>query len=112
MKHLKEDFFQHRVFILTPKGDVIDLPDGSTAVDFAYAVHSDIGDHISGAKVNGKLVPLNTKLQNRDVVEIETKESSTPKRKWIEMAKTTLAKRKIRQYIRENGGLLDKFLTR
>jgi chorismate mutase len=112
MKHLKEDFFQHRVFILTPKGDVIDLPDGSTTIDFAYAVHSDIGDHISGAKVNGKLVPLDTKLQNRDVVEIETKESSVPKRKWIEMAKTTLAKRKIRQYIRENGGLLDKFLTR
>ncbi len=112
MKNLKSDFFEERVFALTPKGDVIDLPQGSTVIDFAYAVHSDIGDHTAGAKVNGKLVPLNTKLNNRDVVEIEVKDSSSPKRKWIEMAKTTLAKRKIRQYIRENGGLLDKFLTR
>ncbi len=112
MKHLKEDFFQHRVFILTPKGDVIDLPEGSTPIDFAYAVHSDIGDHTAGSVVNGKLVPLNTKLNNRDVVEIDVKDSASPKRKWIDMAKTTLAKRKIRQYVREHGGILDKFLTR
>ena len=112
MKHLKEDFFEHRVFILTPKGDVIDLPDGSTPIDFAYAVHSDIGDHTAGAKVNGRLVPLDTKLTNRDVVEIDVKASSSPKRKWIDMAKTTLAKRKIKQYVREHGGMLDKFLTR
>lgn len=112
MKHLKEDFFEHRVFILTPKGDVIDLPFGSTPIDFAYAVHSDIGNHTAGAKVNGKLVPLDTKLNNRDVVEIDVKESASPKRKWVDIARTTIAKRKIRQYIREHGGILDKFLTR
>ncbi|MBP9782637.1 MAG: bifunctional (p)ppGpp synthetase/guanosine-3',5'-bis(diphosphate) 3'-pyrophosphohydrolase [Candidatus Pacebacteria bacterium] len=112
MKNLKTDFFEKRVFVLTPKGDVIDLPEGSTPIDFAYAVHSKIGDHIAGSKVNGKLAPLDTTLRNRDVVEIEVKESATPKRKWIDMARTTMAKRKIRQYIRENGGLLDKFLTR
>ena len=112
MKHLKEDFFEHRVFILTPKGDVIDLPEGATPIDFAYAVHSDVGDHTAGAKVNGKLVPIDTILKNRDVVEIDVKESAFPKRKWIEMARTTIAKRKIRQYIREHGGLIDKFLTR
>lgn len=112
MKHLKEDFFEHRVFIMTPKGDVIDLPEGSTPIDFAYAVHSKIGDHVAGVKINGKLVPLETKLKNRDVVEIDVKESAHPKRKWIDMARTTIAKRKIRQYIRENGGLIDKFLTR
>lgn len=112
MKNLKTDFFEKRVFVLTPKGDVIDLPEGSTPIDFAYAVHSDIGDHTAGAKVNGKLVPLETVLQNRDVVDIEVKESATPKRKWIDMARTTMAKRRIRQYIRENGGLIDKFLTR
>lgn len=112
MKHLKEDFFEHRVFILTPKGDVIDLPEGSTTIDFAYAVHSDIGDHIAAAKVNGKMVPLDTILNNRDVVEIDVKQSASPKRKWLDMTKTTLAKRKIRQYIKEHGGLIDKFLTR
>lgn len=112
MKHLKEDFFESRVFILTPKGDVIDLPYGSTPIDFAYAVHSDIGDHIAGAKVNGKLVPLNTQLHNRDVVEIEVKESAAPRRKWIEMSKTTLAKRKIRAHIKEHGNALEKLLTR
>lgn len=112
MKHLKEDFFEHRVFILTPKGDVIDLPEGSTTIDFAYAVHSDIGDHTAGAKVNGKLVPLDTKLSNRDVVEIDVKDSASPKRKWIDMAKTTLAKRKIRAHIKEYGSTLEKLLTR
>jgi GTP pyrophosphokinase len=112
MKHLKEDFFEHRVFILTPKGDVIDLPYGSTPIDFAYAVHSDIGDHTAGVKVNGKLVPLNTTLNNRDVVEIEVKDSASPKRKWIDMAKTTLAKRKIRAHIKEHGNALEKLLTR
>ncbi len=112
IKNLKEDFFEHRVFILTPKGDVIDLPEGSTPIDFAYAVHSDIGDHTAGAKINGKLVPLDTKLNNRDVVEIEVKDNASPKRKWIDMAKTTLAKRKIRVYIKENGSALDRLLTR
>ena len=112
MKNLKNDFFENRVFVLTPQGDVIDLPEGSTPIDFAYAVHSDIGDHTAGAKVNGKLVPLDTKLQNRDVVEIDVKESSTPKRKWIDMARTTLAKRHIRNYIKEHGSTLEKLLTR
>jgi GTP pyrophosphokinase len=112
MQDLKDDFFEHRVFILTPKGDVIDLPEGSTTIDFAYAVHSDIGDHIAGAKLNGKLVPLETVLKNRDVVEIEVKESACPKRKWLEHTKTTLAKRKIRNYIKEHGSRLEKLLTR
>jgi GTP pyrophosphokinase len=112
MKNLKNDFFEERVFALTPKGDVIDLPQGSTVIDFAYAVHSDIGDHTAGAKVNGKLVPLNTKLNNRDVVEIEVKDSACPKRKWIDMAKTTLARRKIRAYIKEHGSAIEKLLTR
>jgi GTP diphosphokinase / guanosine-3',5'-bis(diphosphate) 3'-diphosphatase len=112
MQDLKNDFFEHRVFILTPKGDVIDLPEGSTTIDFAYAVHSDIGDHIAGAKVNGKLVPLETELKNRDVVEIDVKESASPKRKWLDYTKTTLAKRKIKNYIKEHGSRLEKLLTR
>lgn len=112
MKNLRTDFFEKRVFVLTPKGDVIDLPEGSTPIDFAYAVHSDIGDHIAGVKINGKMMPIDTELRNRDVVEIEISDAARPKPKWINMARTTIAKRKIRQHIREHGGLLDKFLTR
>jgi GTP diphosphokinase / guanosine-3',5'-bis(diphosphate) 3'-diphosphatase len=112
MKNLKNDFFQKRVFALTPKGDVIDLPEGSTAIDFAYAVHSDIGDHTAGAKINGKLVTLDTQLKNRDVIEIEVKETASPKRKWMDMARTNLAKRHIRNYIKEHGSTLEKLLTR
>lgn len=93
---LKSDIFSHRVFVFTPTGDVIDLPTDSSPVDFAYAVHSDIGDHMWGAKVNGKLVPLDTKLQNADIVHIETRKSARPSAKWLDVAKTALARRHIR----------------
>ena len=93
---LKSDFFQYRIFVFTPLGDVVDLPKDSTAIDFAYSIHSDIGNHMSGVKVNGKLVALNTMLSGGDVVEIITKKSAKPNRKWIEDAKTTMAKRHIR----------------
>lgn len=112
MKNLKSDFFEKRVFVFTPKGDVIDLPEGSTPIDFAYAVHSKVGDHVAGAKVNGRMVPLETILQSKDIVEIDTKENSSPKRKWLDMSKTTMARRHIKAYIKEHGGALDKFLTR
>jgi len=75
---LKEDFFSHRVFVFTPKGDVIDLPADSTPIDFAYAIHSDLGDHIQGVKVNSKLVSFDTKLGNGEVVEIIRRDSAHP----------------------------------
>src|SRR3989344_349140 len=84
MEHLHMDFFKDRVFVFTPKGDVIDLPEESSPIDFAYAIHSSIGDHVSGAKINNKLVSIETKLKNGDIVEIETKGSSSPKRKWLD----------------------------
>lgn len=96
IENLKSDFFGHRVFVFTPKGDVVDLPAESSPVDFAYAIHSDIGNHISGVKVNGKLVSLDTRLKNGDIVEIITKEKSKPSRKWLDLAKTTEARRHIR----------------
>ena len=96
LSEVRSDFFSHRVFVFTPKGDVIDLPIDASPIDFAYAVHSDIGNHMSGAKVNGKLVSLDTPLSNGDIVEITTKDSAKPTRKWLEMVKTTLAKRHIR----------------
>lgn len=101
LKAAKADFFSHRVFVFTPHGDVIDLPIDASPIDFAYNVHSDIGNHISGAKVNGKLVSLDTKLTNGDIVEIVTKESAMPSPKWLEMAKTTLAKRHIRSVLQQ-----------
>lgn len=93
---LKEDFFSHRVFVFTPKGDVIDLPAESTPIDFAYAIHSDLGDHLQGAKVNGKLVSFDTKLGNGDIVEIVRRDSAHPSAKWLEIARTSLARRHIR----------------
>ncbi|MEK7157352.1 MAG: HD domain-containing protein, partial [Patescibacteria group bacterium] len=93
---LKEDFFSHRVFVFTPNGDVIDLPATSTPIDFAYAIHSDLGDHLQGAKVNGKLVSFDTELGNGDVVEIIRKDSAHPSAKWLEIIRTSLARRHIR----------------
>lgn len=93
---IKTDFFSNRAFVFTPKGDVIDLPAESSAVDFAYAVHSDIGNHMSGAKVNGKLVSIDTPLKNGDIVEIITKTGAHPTPKWLEITKTAIAKKHIK----------------
>ncbi|MFA6278690.1 MAG: HD domain-containing protein [Candidatus Paceibacterota bacterium] len=93
---LKEDFFSHRVFVFTPNGDVIDLPAESTPIDFAYAIHSDLGNHLQGAKVNEKLVSFDTKLDNGAVVEIIRRDSAHPSSKWLEIARTSLARRHIR----------------
>lgn len=96
LDRLKNDFFSHRVFVFTPKGDVIDLPVEATPIDFAYAVHSDLGNTMSGARVNGKMVSLDTSLSNGDMVEIITKPTAKPSRKWHDIAKTNMAKKHIR----------------
>ncbi|MEK7612823.1 MAG: HD domain-containing protein [Patescibacteria group bacterium] len=93
---LKTDIFMQRVFVFTPQGDVVDLPAGASPIDFAYAIHSDIGDRVFAAKVNGKLEHLDTVLHNGDIVEIQTRKSARPKQKWLDFAKTTLARRHIR----------------
>ena len=103
LDHLKMDFFKNRVFVFTPKGDVIDLPEDSSPVDFAYAIHSDVGEHTAGAKVNGKLVSLNTKLKNGDIVEIATKENSKPSSKWLGYAKTHMARKHIKTYLQRTN---------
>jgi GTP pyrophosphokinase len=112
LNELKEDFFNHRVFVFTPKGDVIDLPDGSTPIDFAYHIHSDIGDHSQRAYANSKLVPFDYKLKNHDIINIEVSESAKPNRKWINSCKTQLAKRHIRSWLKANGGFVDRLLVR
>ncbi len=103
LEHLKMDFFNDRIFIFTPKGDVIDLPEDSCPIDFAYNIHSDIGEHASGAKVNGKMVQLFSKLKNGDIVEIITKKDAKPSGKWLEYVKTTIAKKHIRSYTEKNS---------
>jgi GTP pyrophosphokinase len=96
---LKTDFFSTRVFVFTPKGDVVDLPEGATPIDFAYTIHSKIGDKLSHAKVNGKMVSIDTKLKRGDVVEIVTNRNGHPTEKWLEYVKTNIAKRHIQRYI-------------
>lgn len=96
VEDMRKDFFSNRIFVFTPNGDVVDLPVAATPIDFAYAIHSEVGNHIAGAKVNNKLVQLDTELHNGDIVEIDTKKSAHPTPKWLPIAKTSLAKRRIR----------------
>lgn len=110
LEHLKMDFFNHRIFIFTPMGDVIDLPQDSSPIDFAYAVHSDLGNHITASKVNGKMAPLDTKLKNGDIVEITTKKDANPSAKWMNYVKTSTAKKYIRTYTEKNS-LLSKLMS-
>lgn len=99
---MRQDFFTHRIFVFTPNGDVVDLPVGATPIDFAYAIHSEIGDRISGAKVNNKLVQLDSTLKNGDMIQIETKKNAHPTAKWLDSAKTSLARRRIRAWLEQN----------
>jgi GTP pyrophosphokinase len=94
------ELFGDRIFIFSPKGDLYDLPEGSTPLDFAFAVHSNIGLRALGAKVNGRMVPLETKLENRDVVEIVTRREPAPSRDWLGIAKSNHAKSRIRAWFR------------
>ncbi len=100
LEHTKLEMFQDQVFCFTPKGDLIELPRGATAVDFAYAVHSQIGDTCVGAKINGRLVPLRTTLANGDQVEIITSKAQTPSPTWERFVVSGKARARIRRFIR------------
>jgi len=101
LKTLKIDLFEEEVFVFTPKGDVFALPKGSTPVDFAYAIHSKVGDHCVGAKVNGRIVPLREKLRSGDEVEIITSEGQSPRKDWLEFVVTSRARSKIRAIVKK-----------
>lgn len=102
MEALKIDLFTDTVFVFTPKGDVVELPAGSCPVDFAYRVHTDVGHRCIGAKTNGRIVPLDTKLVNGDIVEIlTTKQGNGPSRDWLKFVKTSQAKNRIRQWFKK-----------
>ena len=100
LEHTKLELFQDQVFCFTPKGDLIALPRGATPVDFAYAVHSQIGDTCVGAKVNGRMLPLRSQLQNGDQVEIFTSKAQTPSPTWERFVVTGKARARIRRFIR------------
>ena len=97
---LKVDFFKDRIFVLTPKGDIIDLPDGATTIDFAYQIHTDVGNQAAGAKVNSKLVPLDYKLRSGEVVEIMTKKRKLPSSSWLEFVKMSETRKKIQDELK------------
>jgi len=105
LENLKMDFFKDRIFVFTPDGDVVDLPEDSSPIDFAYAIHSDVGNHTSGAKINNKLVTLGSKLKNGDIIEIIKKKDSHPTNKWLDYAKTALAKKHIRSHLQQHSFL-------
>ncbi|MDP3697506.1 MAG: RelA/SpoT family protein [Candidatus Taylorbacteria bacterium] len=107
LTNLKIDFFKNRIFVFTPKGDVKDLPEGATPIDFAYAIHTDLGHSLKGAKVNGKIVPLNHKLKNGDVVEIIKGKVMKPSFDWLKIAKTTEARKKIKSWLTEEAEKLN-----
>jgi GTP diphosphokinase / guanosine-3',5'-bis(diphosphate) 3'-diphosphatase len=100
LEHTKLEMFQDQVFVFTPKGDLFALPRGATPVDFAYALHSEIGDHCVGAKINGRLVPLRTALGNGDQVEIVTSKAQTPSPTWERFVVTGKARARIRRFVR------------
>ena len=101
MENLKLDLFDTQVFIFSPKGDVFSMPATATPLDFAYQVHTDVGHHCVGAKVNGKIVPLDSHIKNGDIVEILTNKSSRPSLDWLTQVKTSGAKHKIKTWFRK-----------
>lgn len=98
---IKTDLFESEIYVFTPKGDVREFPDGATPIDFAYSVHTDVGNRCVGARINGKMVPLKYQLQNGDTVEIVTSGTQNPSKDWLKICVTNRAKSKIRAYVKE-----------
>lgn len=103
LDELKTDLYANEIFVQTPLGKVISLKENSSPIDFAYAIHSDVGDKCVGSKVNGKLVPLSTSLKNGDVVEIITNPNAHPSRDWLKIVNTSIAKHRLKSYFKKQN---------
>lgn len=103
LESLKIDFFKHRIFVLTPQGDVLDLPEGATPIDFAYQIHTDIGNTAVGAKVNSRMVTLDHQLKNGDIVEILTKKNKKPSQDWLSFVKSAQARKRVSSFIKKSA---------
>jgi RelA/SpoT family (p)ppGpp synthetase len=102
MDTVKMDLFADEVFVFSPRGDVFDLPKGSTPIDFAYRVHTEVGNHVTGARINDRMVPLATPMRNGDIVEIITSKNAHPRMDWLNLAITHSAKSRIRQWFKKH----------
>lgn len=107
LESLKIDFFKDRIFVLTPEGDIMDLPKGATPVDFAYYIHSEIGNSATAAKVNNRIVPLSYKLESGDITEILTQKNKKPNLKLLDFAETSTAKNQIKASLKKRGFLVN-----
>jgi len=103
MDGFKGDLEMQQIFVFTPKGKVKPLVLGSTPLDFAYSIHTEVGNTCIGARVNGKMAKLDKPLKSGDICEILTKKNSTPKKDWLKIVKTATARSSIRRWLRENG---------
>ena len=99
---VKDEVLNNNIYVFTPKGDIFELPKGATPIDFAYKVHTKVGETMVGAIVNNNIVPINYELQNNDIVKINTNKSSTPSKEWLNIAKATQTKNKIKSYFSKN----------
>lgn len=100
IRNIRNDFDQNEVYVFSPKGDVFNLPNGSTVIDLAYLIHTEVGNHMVGAKVNQRIVPIDYKLKTGEICEILTQKDSHPRRDWLEICKTSSARSKIRQWFK------------
>ena len=115
-EHVKVDLFPDAVYVFTPKSQIMSMPRGATVIDFAYTIHSNVGDHAVAAKINGQTVPLRTELKNGDVIEIDTDKTATPNPAWLGFVRTARARSKIRQHLKtlaqtDSESLGEKMLT-
>jgi GTP diphosphokinase / guanosine-3',5'-bis(diphosphate) 3'-diphosphatase len=103
IQNFKNNFFNDRIFVFTPEGDVVDLPEDSSPIDFAYFVHTDLGNHLAGVKINGKMSTIFSKLKSKDIVEIIEKQDHHPSNKWLDHVKTNMAKKHVKSYLEKDN---------